>query len=298
MRSTLLRQICCFRFHIAVPSRWVQILVATALATVMAVPAMADINLVFGTYAADKPSTTVRKYKPFLKYLSQEMTKILGEPVNIKMKIAKEYEASISHLANGEVDFARFGPASYITVKEHNADIEIVAMESRKGEKRFKGIIAVHNDCDVVSLSGLENKSFAFGDELSTIGRYLSQSHLIDAGVTSKELSGYEYLGRHDRVGSAVGEGRFTAGALKESTFNKLVKSGVPIKVLFEFENVTKPWLAASEMDPVVLAAMRQVMLETTDAEVLGSIAKDGFLEGFDADYDFIRKAMKHSSTF
>jgi phosphonate transport system substrate-binding protein len=298
MRSILLKQICCFGFQIAVPSRWAQTLVAAALTTVMAVPAMADINLVFGTYAADKPSTTVRKYKPFLKYLAQEMTEILGEPVNIKMKIAKEYEASISHLATGEADFARFGPASYITVKERNADIQIVAMESKKGEKRFKGIIAVHNSCDVESLSDLAQKSFAFGDELSTIGRYLSQSHLIDAGVTSKELSGYEYLGRHDRVGSAVGEGRFTAGALKESTFKKLVKSGVPIKVLFEFENVTKPWLAASGMAPEVFAAMRQVMLETTDREVLGSIAKDGFLEGFDADYDFIRRAMKHSSTF
>jgi phosphonate transport system substrate-binding protein len=298
MKINLLKQICRHWFEIDIPARWVQTCAAAGLATVLAVPAAADIDLTFGTYAADKPSTTVRKYKPFLKYLSEEMASILGEPVKIRMKIAKEYETSISHLANGDVDFARFGPASYITVKELNADIEIVAMESKKGKKRFKGIIAVHNDSEVVSLSGLAQQSFAFGDKLSTIGRYLSQSHLIDAGVTSKELSGYEYLGRHDRVGSAVGEGRFTAGALKESTFKKLVKSGVPIKVLFEFENVTKPWLAASDLEPEVLAAMRQVMLGTTDANVLGSIAKDGFLEGFDADYDFIRKAMKHSNTF
>lgn len=298
MKSTLLKHVCRLLFQIATPSRWARAFAAAALTTVLAFPAMADINLVFGTYAADKPSTTVKKYRPFLKYLSEEMTKVLGEPVKIRMKIAKEYETSITHLADGDVDFARFGPASYITVHERNAGIEIVAMESRKGKKRFNGIIAVHTDSDIRSLSDLAQQSFAFGDELSTIGRYLSQSHLIDAGVTSKELSGYEYLGRHDRVGTAVGEGRFTAGALKESTFRKLAQSGVPIKVLFEFENVTKPWLAASEMDPDVLSAMRQVMLGTKDAAVLGRIAKDGFLEGFDADYDFIRKAMKHSSTF
>jgi phosphonate ABC transporter substrate-binding protein len=97
--------------------------------------------------------------------------------------------------------------------------------------------------------------------------------------VTSRELSGYEYLGRHDRVGTAVGVGKFTAGALKESTFNDLVSSGVPIRAVFEAENVTKPWLAASGTDPKVLAAMRQVILATTNAEILQSINKDGFFD-------------------
>lgn len=269
-----------------------------ALAMAVSAPARADINLVFGTYAADKPTETVKKYKPFLSYLAQEMTQILGETVTIKMKIAKEYETGIEHLANGDVDFARFGPASYIKVHDRNRGIQIIAMESKKGKKRFKGIIAVHSSSTIQSLSDLNRESFAFGDQLSTIGRYLAQSHLINAGVTSQELSGYEYLGRHDRVGTAVGAGRFTAGALKESTFKKLVASGVPIRVLFEFENVTKPWLSASEMDQRVVIAMRQAMLDTTDPEILKTIAKDGFVQGSDADYNFIRKAMKHSQSF
>lgn len=283
---------------LAIKSRWAQNFAAAVLATMLAMPATAEINLVFGTYAADKPTATVRRFKPFLGYLSQEMTKVLGEQVNIRMKIAKEYETGIDHLANGDVDFARFGPASYITVFERNSGVKIVAMELEDGNKRFKGIIAVHADSSIQSLSDLAHQSFAFGDPLSTIGRYLAQSHLIEAGVTSQELSGYDYLGRHDLVGAAVGAGRFTAGALKESTFRKLVKSGVPIRVLFEFENVTKPWLASSRMDSRVFEAMRQVMLSTTDPEILDSIVKDGFVEGSDADYDFVRRAMMHSSMF
>ncbi|MDG1737440.1 MAG: PhnD/SsuA/transferrin family substrate-binding protein [Paracoccaceae bacterium] len=82
--------------------------------------AVADIELIFGTYAADKPSTTVKKFKPFLDHLSAEMGQILGENVNIKMKISKEYEQSIRDLVNNVVDFARFGPASYITAKNIN----------------------------------------------------------------------------------------------------------------------------------------------------------------------------------
>lgn len=274
------------------------ILRSAVCALCIATPVAAEINLVFGTYAADKPTTTVKKYKPFLNYLSQQMTEVLGERVKITMKIARDYETGIDHLAEGEVDFARFGPASYITVLDLNPDIKIIAMESEGGDKRFKGVVAVHADSEIQSLDELSGKSFAFGDELSTIGRYLAQSHLIKSGVTSRDLSGYDFLGRHDRVGAAVGSGKFTAGALKESTFDGLVESGVPIKVLFEFDNVTKPWLASSEIEPEILAAMRQVMLNTSDPDILETINKDGFVEGSDADYDIIRDAMNHSTAF
>lgn len=298
MKNILLKSDLCLRTFTASALLGVWALVAVVLTGFTAGPAKADINLVFGTYAADKPTETVRKYRKFLSYLSQEMTKSLGEQVTITMKIAKNYETGIDLLADGDVDFARFGPAAYITVYERNSDVQIIAMESVKGQKRFKGIIAVHSESTAQTLSDLAQHSFAFGNPLSTIGRYLAQSHLIEAGVTSRELSGYEYLGRHDRVGTAVGAGHFTAGALKESTYKKLVASGIPIRTLFEFENVTKPWLAASGMDPNVLAAIRQILLNTTDAETLGRIAKDGFVAGSDADYDFVRDAMIQSRMF
>ena len=166
--------------------------------------AQADMTLIFGTYAADKPTDTVRKYRPFLSYLAERMTVELGETVTIKMKIAKEYGAGIEQLANGDVDFARFGPASYVHVVNQNSDIQLVAMESKKGEKRFKGVIVVHADSDLQSLEQLAGQSFAFGDELSTIGRYLAQSHLLEAGISSSELQNFAYLGRHDLVGEAV----------------------------------------------------------------------------------------------
>ena len=287
----------CFAVLSGQACRWAYMIAAVVTAAT-ATPAAAEINLTFGTYAADKPTYTVKMYRPFLQYLAIEMTELLGEQVNIKMRITKEYETSIDQLANGDVDFSRFGPASYITVVERNPKVQIIAIESNNGSKRFKGAIAVHTDSPIQSISELKNESFAFGDQLSTIGRYLAQSHLLQAGISSKELSGYDYLGRHDRVGAAVGAGRFTAGALKESTLLKLARAGVPIRAVFEFENVTKPWLAAAGMDPEVLAAMKKVMLQIKDAELLGDIAEDGFLEGSDADYDIIRKAMKHSSAF
>ncbi|MGR3617282.1 MAG: PhnD/SsuA/transferrin family substrate-binding protein [Paracoccaceae bacterium] len=258
----------------------------------------AETTLVFGTYAADKPTETVRKYAPFLDFLSRELTEQLGEPITIRMNIQKDYDAAIEDLVTGNVDFARFGPASYITAKQSNGDIDIIAVEANKGTKRFKGVIAVHSDSSLTTLSELKGQSFAFGDELSTIGRYLSQSYLVEAGIHASDLSHYAYLGRHDIVGEAVGAGRFTAGALKESTFQKLSAKGVPIRPLMKFDNVTKPWLSASELAPNVAMAISAIMLDPANADIMTKIAKHGFLAGSDDDYELIRRAIMHSQLF
>ncbi|PCJ07699.1 MAG: phosphonate ABC transporter substrate-binding protein [Rhodobacteraceae bacterium] len=278
--------------------RVVQLGVVAAGVSVFPIAAQADLTLIFGTYAADKPTDTVKKYRPFLSFLADRMSVELGEPVSIKMKIAKEYEMGIDQLADGDVDFARFGPASYVHVVEQNSGIQLVAMESKKGGKRFKGVIVVHTDSDIQSLGQLAGLSFAFGNELSTIGRYLAQAHLLEAGISSADLQEFSYLGRHDLVGEAVGAGRFSAGALKESTYKKLVAKGVPIRVLMSFDNVTKPWLASADVSPKVVAAMRRVMLSSENEEIVRQIAKNGFLEGTDADYDFVRQAMEKSQLF
>lgn len=262
------------------------------------VPATADIELVFGTYTADKATATVKKFKPVLSYLEGELTRILQEPVTIRMEITNKYERGIENLTSGKVDFSRFGPASYVLAKNGDPGIEIVVMELSEGRKTFPGVIAVHADSDIENVSDLKNQSFAFGDELSTIGRYLAQQHLLEAGITAEDLSHYAFLGRHDRVGTAVGSKEFAAGALKSSTFHSLVQKSVPIRSLAQFDNVTKPWIVRSGMPPRIVAAMREVFLDRKSAESLKSMSKHGFGEGSDQDYDIIRDAMTSSAGF
>lgn len=286
----------CLDMHLRV---WALVLLLAA-GPLAAAPAMAreDITLTFGTYAADKPTETVRQYHPFLSFLADRLTERLGKTVTIKMVIAKEYEEGIRQLTAGEVDFARFGPASYVIAKSINPLIQIVAMESKGGQKRFKGVIVVHRDSPIRSLEDLSGQSFAFGDELSTIGRYLAQAELLEAGISSADLKNFDYLGRHDLVGVAVGAGKYSAGALKESTFKTLVANGVEIRVLASFDNVTKPWLASADLAPSILQAMRDVMFASQNEEIVRRISKNGFLVGEDADYDLIRSAIDRSRRF
>jgi phosphonate transport system substrate-binding protein len=216
----------------------------------------------------------------------------------ISTQIARDYNKGIDQLVDGDVDFARFGPASYVLAKGKNTDIEILAMEAVKGGKTFAGIICVHQDSTIKSLSQLKGRSFAFGNELSTIGRYLAQGQLLDVGIRGEDLAHYAFLGRHDRVGTAVGNGKFDAGALKLNTFKKLQKNKVAIRELYRFNNVTKPWIARAGIAPRIAAALREALLELSEPALLKSLKKSGFLPGNDKDYDPIRSAMKKSRQF
>ncbi len=256
------------------------------------------VTLSLGLYTSNKPSTMVRKFRPIVKHLEVKMEEKLGVPVNIRMQLAKNYEQGIAHLTAGKVDFSRFGPAPYIEAKKSNPDLKILAMESINKSKVFHGIIATHVDNTMKSVAELRGHTFGFGDQQSTIGRFLSQQYLAENGVGAKDLSHFEYLGRHDIVGTKVGSGEFTAGALNESTFRKLLSKGEKIRELARFPNVTKPWIARSGLDAEVFDALRQCLLELTDKESLTRLKIDGFLEGEDLDYEVIRKAIEGNERF
>lgn len=276
------------------------VVMATCLAFLLLTTgsATANVLLTFGIYAADKPSETVRKFRPLLNALEAKLSQELGESVNIRTQIANSYYQAIQELTKGEVDFVRFGPASYITAKQGNPNVKLLAIESVKGKNFFYGIICVQENSNIKSLTDLRGLTFAFGDRLSTIGRFLSQAALLKANIRAADLKRFDYLGRHDRVGTAVGRGQYHAGALKENTFTKLRKKGVPIRKLISFQNITKPWIAREGLSARIITAIRSALLTMNDPKALKAIKKSGFLETNDSDFDIIRQAMKRSKQF
>ncbi len=273
-------------------------LIASLLLAAGTQTATAKITLTFGTYAADKPSEVVRKFRPVLNAIEAGLTQKLGEPVTIRTQITSSYNKAIDALAKGDFDFARFGPASYVKAKALNPAIQLLAMEAVNGSKTFNGIICVRTDSDITNLQQLQGRSFAFGSPMSTIGRFLSQSALKQAGITAAALKHYAYLGRHDKVGTAVANGQFDAGALKESTYQKLRKRGYALRALITFPNVTKPWVARADLPVRLRLALRDVLLGMTDKAALKALKKSGFLPAAESDYDIIRDAMRDAQDF
>lgn len=271
---------------------------AAILTAASAVPANAEFTLAFGVYASDKPSAMVRQFRPILNALETSLTKLAGEPVRVRMQIAKTYEQGVIDLVAGKVDFARFGPASYIRAREADPRVDILVVESNKGRKTFNGVIAVAKDSPIQTVADLRGKSFAFGAERSTIGRYLSQLHLMRNDIRASDLKNFEYLGRHDAVGAAVGSGRFDGGALKQSTFKGMVKKGVQLRAIARFPNVTKPWIARGGLSAKYKKLLRKTLLALKDPTALKALKKDGFLEGTDEDYAGIRESIQNNHKF
>lgn len=255
------------------------------------------LRLTFGLYQSEKATSMYRQFTPVLEGIQTKMEEELGCPVDIHLLIFQTYDDGIDALVTGNVDFVRFGPASYVLAKARNDEIQLMAMESKKGKKRFKGYIAVPANSSLKSLEDLKGKRFAFGNHNSTIGRYLAQSELFDAGIRGTDLAHYEYLGRHDIVASRVSVGDFDAGSMKESTFKKSEKGG-RLRALHSFDNVTQPWIARAGLEKAVFTSIQRALLNMDDPQLLKELKVSGFLPTSDREYDFVRIGMRQSAQF
>ncbi|MBC8202020.1 MAG: phosphate/phosphite/phosphonate ABC transporter substrate-binding protein [Planctomycetes bacterium] len=255
------------------------------------------MRLHFGVYPSDRATTMYRKFTPVLEALSATLETQLKREVDIHLTIFEDYASGIKALANGDVDFVRFGPASYILAEELNPNIQLLAMELRKGLKRFNGLIIAKKESGINAIKDLQGKTFAFGDSNSTIGRYLAQSLMVDAGVSADTLKDFDFVHRHDLVAKAVITGTHDAGAVKASTYKKLCNPD-KIKIVVAFENVTKPWVARADLPQKIKDAITASLLELVDSKIIGELGCSGFTKATPKDYELVRKAMKNAEAF
>jgi phosphonate transport system substrate-binding protein len=255
------------------------------------------LRLHFGVYPSDRATIMYRKFSPILEAITEPLQNQLKREVDIHLTIFEDYESGIQALAEGSVDFVRFGPSSYILAEQRNHNITLLAMELRNGMKTFNGVVVAKRDSGITSIEDLVGKKFAFGDEHSTIGRYLSQALLAKHGVTSKNLESFDYLPRHDLVAKAVIVGTHDAGAMKFSTYKKLCDPKEYV-ILASFENVTKPWVSRSELPKDIRDAITASLLILDKQEVIGDLGCSGFTQATKKDYDRVRQGMKESELF
>lgn len=252
-------------------------------------------ELNFGVYTSDKPTVMYKKFKPIIDYLEKDLQNN-GINKKIKLKIYPTYESAINGLVKGEYDFARFGPASYILAKDKNKNIKLLVQEIKNDKKRFKGVFITKSNSGINRIEDLKGKSFAFGNDNSTIGRFLSQAQMLKRGIDSEKLVTFKYLQRHDKVALAVANGDFDAGVIKESTFKKYKDKG--IRSFHTFDNVTKPWLVRENFPKKEFEILQNTMINLRNKEILTIFKGDGFIKTNDDEYDFVREGINLAKKF
>ncbi len=255
------------------------------------------LRLTFGVYPSERATVIYRKFSPIIDEIRAPIESQLGREVDIHLTIFKDYESGITALAKGEVDFVRFGPSSYILAEQRNPDIQLLAMELRKGMKRFNGLIIAHKDSNITNIKDIKGKSFAFGNENSTIGRFLSQALLLENGINAESLQSYEFLERHDEVAKAIMTKTHDVGALKDSTYKKLCDPK-EVTIVSVFSNVTKPWVASSTLSKEIREAITASLLILEDKEIIGELGCSGFAMTTPEEYDLVRLGMEKAKSF
>jgi phosphonate transport system substrate-binding protein len=254
-------------------------------------------NLTLGVYSFKKPTDVVRDFAAATDELSRLATQEAKRPVSIRLRVFKTYDECVDKFVAGDVDLVRFGPASYVVARQRNPQVQLLVAEQEDGKKRCEGVIAVRADSGVKTLGDLAGKTFAFGDEMSTIGRYLSQAQLVKAGITAESLRHYRYLERHDKVFKAVEAGEFDAGAMHIATFEDLNEKQ-QLRMVVKFENVGKPWVVRAGLDAPTVTALRQALLAMKNEPALKALKVHGFLPASDDDYQLVRTGMKDAAAF
>ena len=75
---------------------------------VVSVPAAADVDLMFGIYAADQRVKMMWQCGSLVAAMEERMSTTLDEPVAIEVDINQNYEQGVDDITAGLVDFARF----------------------------------------------------------------------------------------------------------------------------------------------------------------------------------------------
>ncbi len=261
------------------------------------------LNLIFAVYTHEKPTTMQSNIAPVLAILERSITRSLSRPVQIDLRIYRQYDVAKDALVRGEVDFARFGSASYVEAKKLNPQVSLLLAQNGK----VRGYIFALADSGIRSLTDLKGKSVAFVDDSSTTGNFLPKRALFVAGLTAKDLRGgsTNFLGSHDSVVKAVVEGKFGAGACNASIVDKFMKdTGIKFHILNEDREAKGlPWVAGPTLDPAVAESIRgglRSIRAKEDQAVLERLRNEttGFEKAEDADYNPIRDAMREAGKF
>lgn len=248
-------------------------------------------SLTFGVHPYLSPQQLLDKFNPLLAYLSEQTQ------TKITLQIGQNYQHHVDSFIGGELDFAYFGPASYVELIDAIAEKQpskpnLLARLEIKGKPTFRGAIVVADDKQFKTLADLKGKRFAFGSKHSTMSYVVPRYHLIEAGV-DVEANKYAFVGNHNNVALGVLTGQFDAGGVKEAVYFKQAEQG--LKLLQWTTPISEHVLVAQQgLDAKLTQKLRTALLALEDKAILTKIKPTltGFVGAKDSDYDNLRTIL------
>lgn len=160
-------------------------------------------------------------FKPMIAYLEKKIG------VKIEPFVAADYSGVIRAMRSKNLDFAWYGPFSYVLAAKE-AGAEAFAVEVREGGGAFyKSIIVAHRDSGINTLEDIKGKNFAFVDPASTSGNLFPRAQFKKLGIDpEKDFKGAIFVGGHEAAEMAVKDKMVQAAADDDIYYNLMVSKG------------------------------------------------------------------------
>jgi phosphonate transport system substrate-binding protein len=242
----------------------------------------------------ENPQELLRKFKPFVDYLSKETG------VKVSFVPVVDYAATVEGLAAGRLDIVWYGGFTSVQAIERAKGAERLVM--REEDSKFRSVFITRKDSGIKSLKDLKGKTFAFGSVSSTSGHLMPRHFLAEAGIIpERDFKKFSFSGAHDATAAWVAAGKVDAGALNFLVWDKLVKTHKvdTSKVVVFYETPTYVdyvWVARGGLPEDIKEKFTNALLKLdyskpADREIMDLQRTKKFIRAKDSDWDGIKKA-------
>lgn len=242
---------------------------------------------------------------------AQPIVLILQKELGLEIQsfVATDYTGVVEALRANKLDIAFLTPASYVLAKAE-ANVKVVLKSHRRGRPYYYAAIITHVDSGIGALEDLRNKTFAFGDPLSTSGHIFPRKMFEEKGINPvKDFKKVIFSGGHDATVLAVLNHKVDAGATfanfpdgKDAAWTQYLKDPKEqkkIRAIAYSEPIPSDNLVVSaNLDPRLTKKIVNIFLDLSKdpagKKMLRDLYKiDGFIPATDRDYDSVREAFK-----
>jgi phosphonate transport system substrate-binding protein len=256
----------------------------------LAAPADWPKQLNFGLIPTESSDNITERFDNLAKYLEKKLD------VQIKIQTATDYAGVITAMQFKHVDFAYFGPKSYVEAAAR-ANAEAFAMEvSEDGSKGYHGVIISKKGSAIKSVEDGKGKVWAFTDPNSTSGTLVPTVYFVKTMKIDPEkyFSKVIYSGSHESSIMAIQGGKVDIASTNDLDLargeGKKWQTDKDFQILWTSALIPgSPMACRKDLPESLKKALKEAFLSYDDKDGLKKLKLQGYADADDKIYDPIR---------
>ncbi|EIJ44277.1 phosphate/phosphite/phosphonate ABC transporter, periplasmic binding protein [Beggiatoa alba B18LD] len=247
-------------------------------------------KLVLGLIPNESPEILKERYTRFIQHIEQTLN------IPVELQTPASYGNVIAEMQAKKIDFAYYGPKSYIEAAEQANARAFVRLLSVDGSEGYHSFIVTLKESGLKQLSDLKEKRWLYPDPESTSGTLVPNMFFyLEARIDPNTyFSQVGYSGSHEKSLLALNAKTADVVSVSENVLRRgegQSWSMDDFQIIWQSELIPNSVFAyRDDLPTATKIALKNAVLNFRDKEGLAQLKVAGFVPAEDADYNFIRK--------